>query len=98
MGEDICVRLAGGAPHVGGCAIASPDGYFRSLGLPGHKDALLAEYMARKLAKKLRRSVVVNCGVHYDAITQEEIKLVFELARRLAETIVGAILSSPRNT
>lgn len=90
VGEDLTVLCAGGdRPHLGGCALAAP--YDRggrpaaavsSLAAPGHQDAVLAAAMAGRLCKRLRCTVAVQCGIHYDRLTADELQ-------RLQETVLA---------
>lgn len=87
MGSDFLVVLTGGQAHAGGCALAETNTPAKSVTAAGHRDAELAEYMANFLRQKLSGTIIVVAGVHYDAITRDEINLVFSLCRNLAESI-----------
>jgi len=58
------------------------------LGLPGHKEADLAQYMAESMAQALNCAVCVSAGVHYDNITREEITQVEQMTRDLTQRCI----------
>ena len=91
MGADICLLLDGGdRPHIGAAALCSPGGNNTpsALGLPGHREAELAEALSRDLSTALGATVAVICGIHLDNITRDEIHLALRLAHELAHELV----------
>jgi hypothetical protein len=87
MGRDVQCLLGGGDAHIGTVALAWSDGdadeQSRLLGLPGHREDEIALRMARTLARTLGCAVCVSAGIHFDAITREEIAVVGNLADEL---------------
>lgn len=61
------------------------------LGLPGHKEADLAQYMAESMAQALNCAVCVSAGIHYDNITREEITQVEQMTRDLTQRCIIAL-------
>lgn len=82
LGRDLSVLCTGGSrPHIGGCAMAVPyekaNGYsaaVSALAAPGHRDADLAARMAKQICQRTGRIVFVQCGIHYDNLTPEDLR------------------------
>lgn len=83
-GSGLAVIIDGGErAHLGGVALASPgvkiDGQQLSncdlwtLTVPGHKDAQLAEKIAKKLCLETGEPVSVSLGVHVEHATAKDI-------------------------
>lgn len=111
QGRDLLVMCSGGQAHIGAVAVASPrsaaqpptipDSEERSEGLivlPGHREDLLAARMARRLADALHCTVCVSAGIHFDAITKEEIARVLDLTATLTERCVAQLQQSAKDT
>ena len=101
MGKDICVSVFGGdKPHIGAVSVAEPypslsnDGSTSSslsrINFAGHKDYLVADRMAEKLASALNCKVSVACGIHYDSVSPGLFEAVFSLADRMVSDIISA--------
>jgi len=103
QGRDLQVLCGGGATHIGAVALAAPVAdhppvqgqaqhdaqiQVQLLGLPGHKEADLAQYMAESMAQALNCAVCVSAGVHYDNITREEITQVEQMTRDLTQRCI----------
>lgn len=100
VGADLVVVVGGGArPHVGAAALAislpslkdpaRPTESSSLLSVPGHKEEDLARAGALRLARALRRNVVVTVGIHDDAIPRARIGVYLELFERLVDAIVA---------
>ncbi len=95
-GNGLAVFISGGErPHLGGVALASPsteiDGQQLSscdlwtLTVPGHKDAQLAQKIAKKLCTALGEPVSVSLGVHVEHATMDDIKLLCDNVEAAAD-------------
>lgn len=104
QGRDWLALLRGGAAHIGATALALPlreraagEELPRSLGRPGHREAELARQVAARLAQAVDCAVCCCAGIHYEAITPEEIRdvlclvdeLTDEAARLLRQRVQG---------
>jgi len=89
------VSLCGGdRAHIGAVAVAQarpslrpgggPSASTSVITLPGHKEDDLARTLAARFASRLGGVVSVACGIHLDAIREDELKAVLELADELA--------------
>jgi len=99
MGPDILVALWGGTyPHIGAIGMAqvrqslkacdetsATSSVFTFL---GHKEDILAKPLAEDITRRLARNSVVVAGIHWDNLTDQEIKTVENLCRELTEKII----------
>lgn len=103
IGEDLCVIISGGdKPHIGCVTLSVPrpslstHGVTSSttsvLNLIGHKDDEAAKYVSHLLSSQLNKNVVVTCGIHVDNITHEEIEMIFDLLKTLADKLIQEII------
>lgn len=95
VGMDYNMIISGGAKaHIGSVSMATPVQNLET-GLDsatvstfvylGHKDDHIGHKVAYDMCKKLRANVVVCCGVHFDAISKEEIELVLTASESLIQ-------------
>lgn len=85
QGRDRLVTIAGGdAPHVG-CAALAADGQTRRLDRAGHREGEIAASLAGRASARLDCAVCVVCGIHFDAITREEIAAVLAAVEDMAD-------------
>ena len=101
-GEDLCVLLTGGdSPHVGSASLGiarkslkndgSDSATVSTLNVTGHKDDVLGDMFAGRLAAILGKTVCVVCGVHFDNATPEELEQILRDARVLLEKLEAEI-------
>ncbi len=102
MGPDILVALWGGTyPHIGAIGMAqvrqslktrdetsATSSVFTFL---GHKEDSLAKALAEDITRRLARNSVVVAGIHWDNLTDDEIKTVENLCRELTEKIIKKV-------
>ncbi len=99
IGNDLIVIIYGGDEHhIGGISVAYPTkSHYRdaftislnSITLPGHKDYVLANSLAEKLAEALRRVVTVVVGIHMDNATEDDIKRAVETSHLMTDEIIA---------
>jgi hypothetical protein len=105
-GPDWLVWIWGGSrPHIGAVAMAQPRPSLKDprawsatasvFSYVGHKEGILAQEAAERLAAALRANVVVAAGVHWDNLGPEGIAAILERARALV-TLVEARMRSPQ--
>lgn len=80
LGNDLAILIYGGKAHIGAVALASPTRMLMLKSLPGHKESELAQNIAQGLAKRLRCTVCVCTGIHYDSIHKSEIEDIEKIA------------------
>lgn len=100
LGPDCLVMLWGGTrPHVGAVGmaqvrpslkdpiqLAATSSVYTFL---GHKEDIVAKIMSEELAKRLGRNTVVAAGIHWDGLTDAEIKAITVLCQSIIEQIVN---------
>ncbi len=93
QGCDVLLLFSGGAAHLGAVALLSPHSHSGNnlLTLPGHREGALVLEAARNVSARLGCSVCVCAGIHYDAITPEEIQHVETMVRTLTEQCITAL-------
>lgn len=98
LGPDLMVTVTGGcAPHVGSVSLAwFEDGavFTQSAFRPAHKDHIVGESYAEKLAGALRCGVSVTCGIHYDGVSADQIKLIVACADELLAELLEKLLAA----
>ena len=91
VGSDALGVLTGGDAHLGATAIAQPtdkaEDQVLSLKLPEHREEELARNMAWDLARILKRNVQIIAGVHFDNITEFEIKTVIDIVQHIINSV-----------
>ncbi len=86
-GWGLVVFVRGGEkPHLGGVALASPGGKAHgqklsscdlwTITVPGHKDAELAQKIAKKICKASGEPVSVSLGIHVEQAEAKDIELI----------------------
>lgn len=99
VGPDCLVILWGGTrPHVGAVGMAQVRPSLRDpnksaasssvFTFVGHKEDMVAKMMSEELAKRLGRNTVVVAGIHWDNLTDAEIKIITSLSHSILENIV----------
>ena len=98
VGNDVLVTIYGGDEHhIGGVSIAFlTKSHYRdadtvsvnTLTFPGHKDYIVANSAAERLAKALRKSIVVTVGIHMDSASKEEIEEAVEAVNTMVDETI----------
>ena len=90
----VCFLSGGTTPHVGGAVLAAPSPVLNgkrcsscdvwSATVPGHRDAAVAEIVARELCVAFGEPVSVCTGVHVDDATPDQIGALVDACREAA--------------
>jgi len=99
LGPDCLVILWGGTrPHVGAVGMAQVRASLRDpnqlaatssvFTFVGHKEDVVAKYMSEELAKRLGRNTLVAAGIHWDGLTDSDIKTITELCQSILRRII----------
>lgn len=96
IGDDLSVKLTGGASHVGAVAVGifdSTSGRASSsvITVPGHREDGLALQGARKFSQASRSVTVFTVGIHVDDITKREIEEIVSVAEGMIEELSGIL-------
>lgn len=99
QGQDWLACLSGGQAHIGAVALALSENdappRLALLSRPGHREDALAQDMARQLAAASRSAVCVCAGIHYPAISPEEIATVLHLCQDMTHEAAGRLAAMP---
>lgn len=88
IGDDLVFFLGGGErSHIGGIVVAEPKKKVKAVRLTGHYDDIVLAPIAEAACKKYKTKVVAVGGVHVDNATKEEIDLLVENCRKIAQKI-----------
>ena len=99
MGPDILVAVWGGTfPHIGAVGMAQARQSLKSaeetsatssvFTFLGHKEDELTKPLAEEITRKLARNAIVVAGIHWDSLTDDEIKTVGKLCQKLTAKII----------
>jgi hypothetical protein len=99
LGPNCLVIVWGGTiPHVGAVGMAQVRPSLRDpaqlaatssvFTFVGHKEDVIAKFMSEELAKKLGRNTVVAAGIHWDNLTDADIKTIMTLGQLIMDKIV----------
>ncbi|WP_206214180.1 hypothetical protein [Adlercreutzia sp. ZJ304] len=98
LGEDICVVLSGGVPHIGCSVVSIPrpsltgdrssSATSSTINVVGHKDDVVCRAVSETLCKQTGHVVVCTGGFHIDDISAQDIEEVVAAATdALAELV-----------
>ena len=90
-GSDWSVTVLGGcAPHVGSVSLAEyQDGtvMLRTLLRESHKDQVVGDRFARRLAEQQKCTVCVSCGIHYEGPDRGDLEQIVACADNLLDML-----------
>ncbi|AIQ69154.1 hypothetical protein [Paenibacillus graminis] len=82
VGRDLLLLIGGGARHIGAASTAyMEEGNVKvsTSAVPHHKEHMVCESIAARVAAALDRTVTVVMGIHYDNLSKEGIVRVVEV-------------------
>ena len=90
-GGDWSVTVLGGcAPHVGSVSLAEYENgevTLRTLLRDTHKDQIVGDRFARRLAEQGRCTVCVSCGIHYEGPDKADLERIVACADALLDEL-----------
>ena len=109
LGVDLLVSIWGGTrPHLGAVGMATPRPSLKdpkkwsatssNFTFVGHKEDALVKPVSEKLAAQWRGNVVVVAGIHWDAMSPQEIKTIERLTMKLSDQILKKLQSRRDNS
>ena len=101
IGDDLLVWLYGGEKgHIGSCILSIPRPSLDRedevsctssvLNVVGNKDEEVGREAAEIISKKKKKKVMLVCGIHYDDLTDSDIKEIRNICRRLVQKFLEA--------
>jgi len=104
IGPDILVAIWGGnRPHIGAIGLAQARQSLRDeeqkaatssvFTLLGHKEDLIVKPLSEEITRRFGRNSVVVAGIHWDNITDDEIRTAEKLCQRLSVKILEKLTS-----
>jgi len=98
MGSDLQVNLLGGKAHIGAIGIGETRSSLRDpkeisatssvFTFLSHKEDAVVKPMAKELAKRLKRKVVVVAGIHWDGLEMKDIEEIMAVCKMITERII----------
>ncbi|MGL5978070.1 MAG: hypothetical protein ACRCZJ_03670 [Erysipelotrichaceae bacterium] len=105
LGDDLHINLYGGdKAHIGCCVVGQY--YTRdekdyaslsTINLLGHREEMIAQEMVEALVKKTKHTVSCCCGIHYDEVSKEQLKVVSEALHHFIEQCIEEIIRGNAN-
>ncbi|AEF96768.1 prenylated flavin chaperone LpdD [Methanotorris igneus] len=84
VGDDLVVIIGGGEKeHIG--SVSLMDGKLKTINRDNHKDYVISEYAAKLIYEKIKKPVLVICGIHIDNAKKEEIDILVNNAKKCIE-------------
>ena len=104
IGPDILVAVWGGnRPHIGAIGMAQARQSLRDeektaatgsvFTLLGHKEDLIVKPLSEEITRRFGRNSVVVAGIHWDNLTDDEIRTAEKLCQRLSVKILEKLAS-----
>lgn len=104
IGPDILVAMWGGnRPHIGAIGMAQARQSLRDeeqraatssvFTLLGHKEDLIVKPLSEEITRRFGRNSVVVAGIHWDNLTDDEIRTAEKLCQRLSVKILEKLTS-----
>lgn len=88
LDRDLVIIIGGGEkPHIGGIVFRENGKKLRTIKFESHYDHVVLKMIAEAASKKYKKSIVVTGGIHIDNATREDINILLENCKRLAEKI-----------
>jgi hypothetical protein len=88
LDDGLNVLVTGGSKtHIGAISYAAPGESPKTIALPGHKDHVISEHWALALANAFDCPAAVECGVHYENASKEQIEEIVLSCEGLLEEI-----------
>lgn len=95
LGRDYLLAITGGAAHIGAASTAFWAGdeiEVATSSVPGHKEDTISSGFAKRAAKRLKATVTLVMGIHYDNLSREGILQACSHAEELLEQYLDSQL------
>lgn len=89
--RELHISIYGGhRPHIGAVTIGDQDGC-RTTQFPGHKEGVISEQWCRRLLQLGFGPVIVEAGIHYDALDPTGIQAVLDCTADMLLEVTQAL-------
>jgi len=106
-GNDLWVLVAGGEkPHIGSVSVGAPrkslmgdngnSATVSTFNVTGHKDDVVGNLFAERLASEFCCTVSVSCGIHYHALSRDALRHIMDEVEFLLAELVDSLKQTRR--
>ncbi|OFW52835.1 MAG: hypothetical protein A2163_04370 [Actinobacteria bacterium RBG_13_35_12] len=105
IGNDLIFIISGGdLPHIGAISVGiprpslkNPDQLSSTIStyvFTGHKDDIIGNKIANEISKRTEKKVVVIAGIHFNHLSERDIKLVVKKSEVIYRDLIELFLKS----
>ena len=105
IGNDLIFIISGGdLPHIGAISVGiprpslkNPDQLSSTIStyvFTGHKDDIIGNKIANEISKRTEKKVVVLAGIHFNHLSERDIKLVVKKSEVIYRELIELFLKS----
>ena len=105
IGNDLIFIVSGGdLPHIGAISVGiprpslkNPDQLSSTIStyvFTGHKDDIIGNKIANEISKRTEKKVVVLAGIHFNHLSERDIKLVVKKSEVIYRDLIELFLKS----
>jgi hypothetical protein len=105
IGNDLIFIISGGdLPHIGAISVGiprpslkNPDQLSSTIStyvFTGHKDDIIGNKIANEISKRTEKKVVVLAGIHFNHLSERDIKLVVKKSEVIYRDLIELFLKS----
>lgn len=92
IGSDLLVIIGGGEEeHIGSVTLKEDKDGLQTISKKGHKDYFVSERMTNIIYDKIKKDLLVICGIHIEDATKDEIDILVNNAQKCVDIFVRAI-------
>ena len=71
--------------HIGSVTLIEEKDRFQTISKKGHRDHIVSERMANIIYDRIRKDLLIICGIHIDDASKEEIDILVRNAKECVE-------------
>jgi hypothetical protein len=92
IGSDLLVIITGGEEeHIGSVTLKEDKDGLQTISKKGHKDYFVSERMTNIIYDKIKKDLLVICGIHIEDATKDEIDILVNNAQKCVDIFLGEI-------
>lgn len=86
IGDDLLLVIKGGEKeHIGSVSLKEKKESVQTISKENHKDYVISERMASIIYDKMKKDILVICGIHIDDATDKEIDILVNNAQKCVD-------------